>query len=146
MLTSISPTNFARLVDDGIVEIADGRQRICVEIYLNGSAIVNPINHPSNVDIFLNEKGQLQDVKNASTAWALNAAMEMNRSMEVDSGFDWEHAEEIVAMVRSIEAHVLTQLTHTNEYLSSLSEEEELDSDDVVNFIHAFTNRAKYLL
>lgn len=146
MLTSVSPTNFAKLVDDGIVEIADGKQRICVEISLNGSATVNPINHPSNVDIFLNEKGQLQVVKNASTAQALEAALEMKRSMEVDSGFDWEHAEEIVAMIRSIEAHVLTQLTNTNEYLSSFSEEEEWDSGDVVNFIHAFINEAKYLL
>ncbi|MEZ8733695.1 hypothetical protein [Vibrio sp. 10N.239.312.D08] len=146
MLTSVSPTNFAKLVDDGIVEIADGKQRICVEISLNGYAVVNLINHPSSVDIFLNEKGQLQVVKNARSARALNAAMEMNRSMEVDSGFDWEHAEEIVAMVRSIEAHVLTQLTTTNEFLSSFSEEDEWDSGNVVNFITTFINEAKYLL
>ena len=57
MLTSDTLTNFAKFVDDSIVEIADGKQRFCVEISLNGFAAVNSINHPSNVDIFLNEKG-----------------------------------------------------------------------------------------
>lgn len=146
MLTSDTLTNFAKFVDDSIVEIADGKQRFCVEISLNGFAAVNSINHPSNVDIFLNEKGLPQVVKNVSTARALNSAMKMKCSMEVDSGFEWEVAEDILAMVRSIEAHVLTQLTHTNEYLSSFSEEEEWDSGDVVNFIHTFINEAKYLL
>lgn len=88
-----------------------------------------------SIDVFLNSKGDIQEVQHPNAAKVVLAGHLVNTSWKLNECVDWSEAEKLVELVKSLEEEVQKQVPKKlTEFLNYFRDTEDWDSAVCIEF------------